>query len=332
MALLTLSQYKAFAKDALSPVVIDDIAKDSWLLDNIPIPPDAILTTTSGRTAWTYTYTRREAQRALAIRQVNTEYTPAQVTAPVDYSVDLTIFGGSFELDRVTANLGYARTVSNMEEQYDALRRSVAPKFGDLLINADNTVAGVGFDGLDVALAGTSTEVGATTSVNLSTAAQIATNMDAFHLSFMQWLGKLNGAPSALLVNSTVKPILTALAMKMTQYSTTVDQLGRTIERFGTIPIIDIGEKDGSADPIIPIETRDPGSGSVTGLTDIYAIRFGADGLHAVAPEDKGALIKVYKPDLSAPGAVKLGELEVVLSVALKSTRAAGVYRNIKVQ
>jgi hypothetical protein len=55
MALLTLSQYKAFAKDALSPVVIDDIAKDSWLLDNIPIPPDAILTTTSGRTAWTYT-------------------------------------------------------------------------------------------------------------------------------------------------------------------------------------------------------------------------------------------------------------------------------------
>lgn len=328
---LTLSQYKAFAQGKISPIIIDEIRKSSYLLDNIPIPPDAIMTDSGGRQAWVYTYSRNEAQRELAVRQVNNEYVPAEVAAAVDYSVELTVFGGAFEVDRVTANLGYGRGETVMERQIRALTSAVPAKFADLLINADSSVAGEGFDGLDLALAGTTTEYGAATHIDLSDAATIETNAAAFEFALMEWLGTLDGQASALLVNSAIKPRVTMAAKKRASYTTVTNEFGQLIEVVNNVPIIDIGNSDGTSNPIIPIESRDYGSGVVTGLTDIYAVRFGADGLHAVAPEDKSRLVKVYLPNMELPGAVKLGEVEVVTAIALESTKAAGVFRNVKV-
>ena len=79
--------------------------------------------------------------------------------------------------------------------------------------------------------------------------------------------------------------------------------------------------------------SRNIGSGSaaVTGLTDIYAVKFDVNyGFHAVSPTGSSA-ISSYLPDLSQPGAVKKGEVEMVAACVLKNTTHAGVLRNIKI-
>lgn len=42
-------------------------------------------------------------------------------------------------------------------------------------------------------------------------------------------------------------------------------------------------------------------------------------------------MINTYLPNLTEPGAVKKGEVEMVAAIALKNSRKAGVLRNIKV-
>ena len=42
-------------------------------------------------------------------------------------------------------------------------------------------------------------------------------------------------------------------------------------------------------------------------------------------------MIKTYLPDMTKPGAVKTGEVEMLAGVVLKDTRKAGVLRGIKI-
>jgi len=65
-------------------------------------------------------------------------------------------------------------------------------------------------------------------------------------------------------------------------------------------------------------------------LTDLYAARLSLDGFHAVSLANQD-LVKIWLPDFSTSGAVKTGEVELVAAVALKATKSAGVFRNIKV-
>ncbi|MCI7206914.1 MAG: hypothetical protein MSA15_13125, partial [Clostridium sp.] len=69
---------------------------------------------------------------------------------------------------------------------------------------------------------------------------------------------------------------------------------------------------------------------SAEGKTDIYAVTIGLDGFHGVSPTGS-KVINSYMPDLSKPGAVKDGEVELVAGVALKNTNKAGVLRGIKI-
>lgn len=69
----------------------------------------------------------------------------------------------------------------------------------------------------------------------------------------------------------------------------------------------------------------------VTGLSDIYAVRFSVlDGFHGVTLTGNSG-INSFLPDFNQPGAVKKGEVELVACVALKNTKAAGVLRNVKI-
>ena len=55
------------------------------------------------------------------------------------------------------------------------------------------------------------------------------------------------------------------------------------------------------------------------------------DGFHAISMAGQPP-VKTWLPDFSTAGAVKKGEVEMVAGCALKSTKAAGAFRNIKVQ
>ncbi len=90
----------------------------------------------------------------------------------------------------------------------------------------------------------------------------------------------------------------------------------------------------GGTTPAVAVTTTTPGGGGTgsgqTGLTDLFAVRFGLDGFHGVAVT--GQLVKQWLPDFSTAGAVKTGEVEMgPVSVALKASKAAAVYRNLKV-
>ena len=58
--------------------------------------------------------------------------------------------------------------------------------------------------------------------------------------------------------------------------------------------------------------------------------RLGLDGVHAVSP-DGDKLVKTYLPNMNLPGAVKLGEVEMMAAMAMKATRSAGVLRKVKI-
>jgi len=90
----------------------------------------------------------------------------------------------------------------------------------------------------------------------------------------------------------------------------------------------------GGTTPAVAVTTTTPGGTgtgtAASGLTDIYAVSFGLDGFHGVAVT--GSLVKQWLPDFSTAGAVKTGEVEMgPVAVALKATKAAAVFRNVKV-
>ena len=97
---VTLAQAKLNVQDDLQMGVIDEFRKSSFLMDNLTFA-DCVSPTGGGGTL-TYGYTRLITQPTADFRAINSEYTPSEVTKQ-RYTVDLKVFGGAFEIDRVIA-------------------------------------------------------------------------------------------------------------------------------------------------------------------------------------------------------------------------------------
>lgn len=317
---VTLAQASQNAASAIDRRVIDEFRKSSWLLDRIPIVQS--VNPSGGGSTLVYGYRRVTTQRSAAFRAINAEYTPAEA-ATQEYTVNLRPMGGSFQIDRVLARIGPA-AANEVTFQMDQLVKATRAFFGDQIINGDDAVVAAGFDGLSVALTGSTTEVTATRdwlAVNDQPSALLAAR------EINQWLAKLDGRPDALLMNSTALALLGTIAAFSGQQRAATDSFGAPLETYRGIPLIDVGEKAGSNDPIIPIRG---GIEPDLGTTDIYAVRFGEDGFHLAAVI--GELVSVWLPDFTRAGAVKTGEAELgPAAPVLKASRAAGVLRKVNV-
>jgi hypothetical protein len=177
------------------------------------------------------------------------------------------------------------------------------------------------FDGLDVALAGSATDVDA--GIDLSTSALVDSNHVAFLDVLDEFLLGLDGTPDAILTNTKGVAKLRAVARRAGMYQVTKDNWGHQVEMYGSIPFVDLGAKAGSNDPIVGI--------GEDGKTALYAVRFGMDAFHAISMAGQPP-VKIWLPDFSTAGAVKKGEVEMVAGCALKTTKSCGVLRNVKVQ
>ena len=82
--------------------------------------------------------------------------------------------------------------------------------------------------------------------------------------------------------------------------------------------------KPGTNDEVVKIEDE-------AGTTSLYVARLAMDGLHAVSFAG-AAPVQTWLPDFSTAGAVKKGEVEMNAAIALKASKAAGVFRGIKVK
>jgi hypothetical protein len=332
---VTLTEAKKNAVEDLDVAVIDEFRKESAILDAL-IFDDAVNPVGGGATL-DYGYRRLATQRSAAFRALNTEYTPEHVTT-TKVSVTLAPLGGSFEVDRVIAKIGPAASGSvalNLQQTV----KSTVTKFQDAVINGDIAVDANGFDGLDKALVGTSTELGTGAVTDWR---DFDTNARAEHKALDaidEFLATLDGSPTVIWGNAKALARVRAAARRAGMYTKNpVDGLlgagGRPIvrEQYGDIVFADPGNKPGTNNPIIPIVTRTVATVSTTGLTDLYAVRIGLDGFHGVSIVG-GQIVQTWLPDFATAGAVKKGEVELgPTAVALKSTKAAAVLRNIRVQ
>lgn len=313
---VTLAQAKLNVTDDLQLGIIDEFAKSSFILNNIPFH-DCVSPVGGGATL-TYGYTRLITQPTADFRAINSEYTPHEVQKQ-RYTTDLKVFGGAYEVDRIIAGMG--GIADEVALQASQKVKAASALFSDTIINGDSATNPLVFDGLDVAVTGTATEYTPGTAIDLSTSDAVDANYKKFVDLLDEWLYSLDGV-DAILCNDKMAAKFRAIARRMGMYQITKNDFGQKVEHYGEIPFVDLGAKAGSNDPIVAIEG---------GNTSLYAVKFGLDGFHAISMAGQ-APVKTWLPDFSTAGAVKKGEVEMVAGCALKSTKAAGAFRNIKVQ
>jgi len=316
---VTLAQAKLNVQDDLQAGVIDEFSKSSFLFNNLTF--DDVVSPTGGGATLTYGYTRLITQPTAAFREVNNEYVPQEVTKQ-RYTTDLKVFGGSFQVDRIIANMG--GIVDEVTLQLQQKIKAAGALFNDTVINGDSAVDSKAFDGLEKAVTGSSTEYTPGSTIDLSTSALVTTNYVAFLDLLDEFLMGLDGTPSFIGGNTKLIAKLRACARRAGMYQVTKNDFGQQVEAYGVVPFVDLGAKAGTNNPVVSTD-------GVSGETSLYAARLGLDGFHGISMAGV-APIQSFIPDFSIPGAVKTGEVEMVAAVALKSTKAAGILRKIKVQ
>ena len=327
---VTLAQAKLNTQDHLIPAIIDEFRKQSAVLDAMPF--DQAVNPMGGGSTLTYGYHRLVTERSAAFREINNEYED-EAAEKDRFTVDLKPLGGSYAIDRVLAQTARGAEVAFQVQQ---VIKSTVAKFTDEVINGDVSEDADGFDGLDVALAGSDTEVDAE---DLPGEGDWSDLDGTYHSGLDlidEFFSLLDGDPSLVIGNRRAIAKFRAIARRANQYvERPVDDLtagsGAPVVRgyYGNALLIDAGAKPGTNDPIIPVTSG--GTASENGLTDLYVVRLGMDGYHGVAVSGQ-ELVRQWAPDFSTAGAVKRGELEMgPVAPVLKATQAAAVVRGLRV-
>ena len=270
---VTLAQARLNVQDDLQAGIIDEFRKSNFLTDNLTFAD--VVSPTGGGATLTYAYTRLITPPTAAFRAVNSEYAASEVKKQ-RYTADLKVFGGAYEIDRLIADMGGIADEVALQSQQKV--KAASRLFNDTVINGDSSSNANAFDGLDVALKGSATEwnTGSGSAViDLSTAAKIEENAPAFMLMLNKKLRTLDGRPSALVGNSDMIAALEYMAKYLGRYQETKDDFGRYTSTYNGIPLVDLGEKMDSNDPVVKNDN--------TNGSSLYVVRFGLDGFHAVS-------------------------------------------------
>lgn len=323
---ITLAEAKVGMADKVDQQIVDMFRRSSLLLDRLTF--DNAISPGTGGSTLVYGYTQLKTPSTAAVRAINSEYT-ADEAKREKKTTQAIIMGGAFEVDRVIQDTSGA--IDELVFQADEKIKATANFFTNCVING--TAAGTAapgkttgtFDGLNKLLANSSTEYTAT--ADLSTSANVTANYDQFLDELDEFISGLDGMPDMLLMNRKMLSKLRGIARRAGYYESTKDDFGRVVETYNGIALMDAGEYyDGSKTVDIVADTA---AGSSTfGTSDIYAVKFGLDAFHGISPTGT-KVITSYMPDLTLPGAVKKGEVELVAGVALKNTLKAGHMKGI---
>ena len=312
---ITLAEAKVGMADKVDQAVVDSFRRSSMLLDLL-VFDNSIAPGTGGSTL-TYGYLQLKTPSTAARRTVNSEYVAGEAKKEKK-TADCAIMGGKFQLDRVI--IGTAGAADELAFQANQKIKATANLFHYLAING--TKASNDFDGLSALLTGTENEF--TSTIDISTAAKIDSNGQALLDEIDALVASLDGKATALLMNRDTLTKIRGIARRAGYYERTTNAFGNTVETFNGIPMINLEQYYNGSTSVDVIPTT-------SGKTDIYAVRIGLDGFLGFSPEGN-KLINSYMPDLTLPGAVKDGEVELIAGVALKNTRAAGVLRGVQIK
>jgi len=311
---ITLQEAKVGMADKVDQQIVDMFRRSSLLLDNMVF--DNVISPGTGGSTLTYGYIQLKSPSTAAVRTVGTEYVPGEAKRE-SKTTNAIIMGGAFQIDRVLQNTSGA--VDELAFQAEQKIKATANYFHNMAINGDSAKGG--FDGLKKLLSGTANEV--TSTVALTTSAQLDENYNAFLDEMDAFLSTLDGNASLLLMNRAMLIKLRSIARRAGYYERTKDDFGRVVETYAGIPMVDMGKYFDGENTTDVVATED-------GKTCIYAVSLGLDGFHGISPQGDG-VIHSFMPDLNAPGAVKTGEVELVAGVALKNTLKAAVLKDIAI-
>lgn len=323
---ITLAEAKVGMADKVDQQVVDTFRRSSLLLDRLTF--DNCISPGTGGSTLGYQYTMLKTPATAAVRAINSEYTANEAKRETKRTQAI-IMGGSFEIDRVIQNTSGA--IDELSFQAEQKIQATANYFHHLVINGQAASSGSGyvngtFDGLKKLLAGSSTEYAAT--ADLTTSASIDSNYNTFLDELDEFISGLDGMPDMLLMNRKMLSKLRGIARRAGYYESTKDDFGRVVETYNGIELMDAGQYyDGSA--TVDTVADAAATSSAAGTSSIYAVKFGLDAFCGISPTGSG-VITSYMPDLTEPGAVKKGEVELVAGVALKNSLKAGVMKGIK--
>jgi hypothetical protein len=323
---ITLAEAKVGMADKVDQKVVDTFRRSSLLLDKM-VFDNAISPGTGGSTL-TYGYIQLKTPSTAAVRQINSEYTAGEAKRE-EKTTKAVVMGGKFQIDRVL--IGTSGAVDELAFQTEQKVKATSNYFNNLVINGNKASTGTGvlntFDGLDKLLTGTETEI--TSAVDVSTDALMGSNYNALLDEVDGFLSALDGKPSMLLMNNKMLAKMRSAARRAGYYGRSRDDFGRMVETYNDIPMYDMGKYYNGTNTV-DIIPETAATTTAEGKTDIYAVTIGLDGFHGVSPTGS-KVINSYMPDLTKPGAVKDGEVELIAGVALKNTNKAGVLRGIKI-
>lgn len=330
---VTLAEAKLHMPEAIDQEVVDAFRKSSYLLDAMPFDD----TVTPGGAGLVFGYQRLVTESAAAFRALNAEYTPSETTTQ-RVTGELKFWGGAFQIDRLILRTA---AVSKVQMELEQKVKSARALFHHTVINGDDAVDVNSFDGLNVTLAGTTTEHSPAQVSDDWTDLSGDENPQAAIDLIETVIALMDGAPTAILGNSKSIPKFASIARRAGFFDASNNGFGQRIQRYGNVALVDLGARPASSADIIPTETRTrtPLAGgaavAITGLTDLYFVRLETDGFHGVTLDNPADLVRTYldefDPGYQASGAVRRGEVEMVGAIALKATRAAAVLRNLKV-
>lgn len=316
--MITLAQSKVGVNDKVVEKIIDMFIRESEVLEMLPFD-NAV--NSNGSSTLVYGYVQIKTPSKAAFRAIGSEYTASEATVEKK-TVNLAIFGGSFEIDRVIKDLN--AQFNNMEFQLSEKIKAAVAVFHDGMINGDIASNANGFDGLDKMLTGTSSEFGVDGTIDISTKTALEANASDLYEALTSLINR-TGA-NAILCNEKLKTKIQTVARYLGYKTESEEAFGRVVEKMGSVRLIDLKNKvdeNGVETPIIPI---------VEGATDCYAVKFDVNNGFCGVTLTGNDVINTYLPDFNSPNALKKGEVEMVACVALKNTNAAAVLRNIKVQ
>lgn len=312
---ITLAEAKVGMVDKVNQAVADTFRRSSLLLDMLQFD-NAVAPGTGGSTL-TYGYLQLKTPSTAAKRTINSEYVAGEAIKEKK-TADLAIIGGKFQIDRVIIDT--AGSADELGFQAEQKIKATANLFHNLVINGKEATDG--FDGLSELLKGTENEISSTT--DISTGANMEANGQALLDELDALALSLDGKASAFLMNRDMLTKVRGIARRAGYYERTTDSFGNPVETFNGIPMINLEQFFNGSKSVDVIPTT-------AGKTDIYAVRIAQDGFHGISPAGT-KIINSYMPDLTLPGAVKEGEVELVAGVVLKNTRAAAVLRGVTIK
>lgn len=202
--------------------------------------------------------------------------------------------GGKAQVDNFLEVTG-SNVTDQLDTQIEAKAKYTAVSFQNYFFNGDVATDPNGFDGLKKLLTGTAQEVLAPT---------IALGLEDLDSALMG----LDGEATALFMNDKTLLKVNALARGtgMLQFNS-IDLVGARISSYAGVPIYRAG--------------KNATGGSILADGEIYAVRFGTDGVHGIQANLPTA--KVISPDQNAALPVWTARIDWYAGIAQKSLASA---------